>query len=81
LYFKQVAEETVIKNSSAKAFDASMLNSRFIEDANMPDGTILAPQTQFIKVWKMSNNGRIPVSIYNIFIKLYSYIGTNIDIF
>ncbi|RGB41349.1 hypothetical protein C1646_685778 [Rhizophagus diaphanus] len=32
-------------------------NSRFIEDLNIPDGTILAPQTQFKKTWKLSNNG------------------------
>ncbi|PKY49567.1 hypothetical protein RhiirA4_248099 [Rhizophagus irregularis] len=36
-----------------------MLNARFIEDVNVPDGTILSPQTKFLKIWKMSNNGSI----------------------
>jgi hypothetical protein len=59
LFLKNPAAETVSKNSSGKAFDASMLNSCFIEDVNVPDGTVLVPQAQFLKIWKMSNNGSI----------------------
>jgi hypothetical protein len=64
LFLKNPAAETVSKNSSGKAFDASMLNSCFIEDVNVPDGTVLVPQAQFLKIWKMSNNGSIAVSGY-----------------
>ncbi|GES88552.1 ZZ type zinc finger domain-containing protein [Rhizophagus clarus] len=59
LFLKKPAAETISKNSSGKAFDASMLNSCFIEDVNVPDGTVLVPQAQFLKIWKMSNNGSI----------------------
>jgi hypothetical protein len=58
---KKLTTETVTQNSSEKAFDASMLNSCFIEDVNVPDGTVLVPQAQFLKIWKMSNNGSITV--------------------
>ncbi|EXX66310.1 hypothetical protein RirG_125040 [Rhizophagus irregularis DAOM 197198w] len=59
LSLKTPVAETISKNPSGKAFDASMLNSRFIEDVNVPDGTVLVPQAQFLKIWKMSNNGSI----------------------
>jgi len=59
LFLKKPAAESISKNSSGKAFDASMLNSCFIEDVNVPDGTVLVPQAQFLKIWKMSNNGSI----------------------
>ncbi|CAB4421474.1 unnamed protein product [Rhizophagus irregularis] len=55
----EVKEEIVVKKSPVKAYNASMLNARFIEDVNVPDGTILSPQTKFLKIWKMSNNGSI----------------------
>ncbi|RGB22858.1 hypothetical protein C1646_729705 [Rhizophagus diaphanus] len=59
LFLKKSVAETISKNPSGKAFDVSMLNSRFIEDVNVPDGTVLVPQAQFLKIWKMSNNGSI----------------------
>ncbi|PKK69794.1 hypothetical protein RhiirC2_850438 [Rhizophagus irregularis] len=37
-----------------------LFDSQFIEDVNIQDGTILAPQAKFEKTWKLSNNGRFP---------------------
>jgi len=31
--------------------------SRFLEDVTIEDGTVLAPGTKFVKVWRISNNG------------------------
>lgn len=33
------------------------LDSRFIQDVNVLDGTIMAPSTPFTKIWRMRNNG------------------------
>ncbi|KAK6924783.1 Zinc finger, ZZ-type [Dillenia turbinata] len=33
------------------------LDSRFILDVNVMDGTILSPSTDFTKIWRMRNNG------------------------
>lgn len=35
----------------------SKLDSRFIVDVNVLDGTIMAPLTAFTKIWRMRNNG------------------------
>ncbi|KAK1433851.1 hypothetical protein QVD17_10769 [Tagetes erecta] len=35
----------------------SKLDSRFILDVNVLDGTIMAPLTPFTKIWRMRNNG------------------------
>ncbi|KAK3037522.1 hypothetical protein RJ639_030330 [Escallonia herrerae] len=35
------------------------LDSRFIQDVNVVDGTIMAPLTPFTKIWRMRNNGTI----------------------
>jgi len=35
------------------------LSAKFISDVNFPEGTTLAPQAQFRKVWAMSNDGDI----------------------
>ncbi|KAJ4761977.1 hypothetical protein LUZ62_072352 [Rhynchospora pubera] len=35
----------------------SKLESRFIQDVTVPDGTIMPPSTPFTKVWRMRNNG------------------------
>ncbi|GAV64616.1 PB1 domain-containing protein/ZZ domain-containing protein [Cephalotus follicularis] len=35
------------------------LDSRFIQDVNVLDGTIMAPSTPFTKIWRMRNNGGI----------------------
>ncbi|CAG8752785.1 18003_t:CDS:10, partial [Racocetra persica] len=34
-------------------------SAKFISDANFPDGTFLAPQAQFRKMWIMSNDGDV----------------------
>ncbi|GBC08005.1 hypothetical protein RclHR1_07850007 [Rhizophagus clarus] len=54
-----LGEVKAINNSSAMPFDVSMLNALFIEDVNVPDGTTILPQTKFVKIWKMRNNGII----------------------
>lgn len=36
---------------------ASKFDSRFIQDVNIVDGTVLAPSTPFTKIWRMRNNG------------------------
>lgn len=33
------------------------LDSRFILDVNIIDGTMMAPSTAFTKIWRMRNNG------------------------
>ncbi|CAH9108044.1 unnamed protein product [Cuscuta europaea] len=35
------------------------LSSRFVQDVNIPDGTIIPPSTRFTKIWRMRNNGNI----------------------
>ncbi|KAJ7945817.1 protein NBR1-like [Quillaja saponaria] len=35
------------------------LDSRFIFDVNVIDGTIMAPSTPFTKIWRMRNNGTL----------------------
>lgn len=35
------------------------LDSRFIQDVNVLDGTIMAPLTRFTKIWRMKNNGNL----------------------
>lgn len=35
------------------------LDSRFILDVNIVDGTMVAPSTPFTKIWRMHNNGSI----------------------
>ncbi|XP_059304009.1 protein JOKA2 [Lycium ferocissimum] len=35
------------------------LDSRFIQDVNILDGTIMTPLTRFTKIWKMKNNGNL----------------------
>ncbi|RZC93348.1 hypothetical protein C5167_026106 [Papaver somniferum] len=36
------------------------LQSHFIQDVNIPDGTLVAPLTPFTKIWRLVNNGTIP---------------------
>ncbi|KAH9621004.1 hypothetical protein KSS87_005391 [Heliosperma pusillum] len=38
----------------------SRLDSRFITDVNVMDGTAMAPLTPFTKIWRMRNNGTLP---------------------
>ncbi|CAN4088059.1 unnamed protein product [Withania somnifera] len=35
------------------------LDSRFIQDVNILDGTVMAPLTQFTKIWRLKNNGNL----------------------
>lgn len=35
------------------------LDSRFILDVNVIDGTMMAPSTAFTKIWRMRNNGTL----------------------
>jgi len=62
LFLKKPTVEPATQTSSE---NAPILNSCFIEDVNVPDGTVLVPQAQFLKIWKMSNNGSVAVSISN----------------
>ncbi|PIN14876.1 hypothetical protein CDL12_12489 [Handroanthus impetiginosus] len=39
---------------------AAKLDSRFIQDVNIIDGTLVAPLTPFTKIWRMRNNGTVP---------------------
>ncbi|KAM0940856.1 putative PB1 domain, Zinc finger, ZZ-type, UBA-like superfamily, immunoglobulin-like protein [Dioscorea sansibarensis] len=36
------------------------LDSRFIQDVTVLDGTIISPSTPFTKIWRMRNNGTFP---------------------
>ncbi|KAL9271736.1 JOKA2-like protein [Drosera capensis] len=38
----------------------SRLNSHFVMDVSVLDGTIMAPETPFIKIWRVRNNGNYP---------------------
>lgn len=44
------------KGSKGK-LGATKLDSRFIQDVNIFDGTVMAPLTPFTKIWRMRNNG------------------------
>ncbi|XAR50242.1 hypothetical protein NMG60_11004512 [Bertholletia excelsa] len=46
-----VVRDCMMKPGRAK------LDSRFIVDVNVPDGAVMAPRTQFTKIWQMRNNG------------------------
>lgn len=35
------------------------LDSRFVLDVNVIDGTVVAPSAAFTKIWKMRNNGSL----------------------
>ena len=39
--------------------DHAKLDSCFILDVNILDGTILTPLTHFTKIWRMRNNGAV----------------------
>lgn len=36
------------------------LEARFIKDVAVHDGTVMAPNTKFTKIWRMRNNGILP---------------------
>jgi hypothetical protein len=43
-----------------KAANGGKLDSRFVEDVTIKDGTEMAPGTRFTKVWRLRNSGKIP---------------------
>lgn len=49
----------VCSRSSKLKSCPTKLNSRFIEDLNVFDGTVMAPLTPFTKIWRMMNNGMV----------------------
>lgn len=53
---QHVLRNRILKSARPK------LDSRFILDVNVLDGTVLAPSTPFTKIWRMCNNGTIPWS-------------------
>lgn len=34
-------------------------SSRFVADVNVLDGTVMAPSTQFTKIWRLCNSGSL----------------------
>lgn len=50
----QIPRDCRIKASRPK------LDSSFISDVNVLDGTLMAPSTPFTKIWRMRNSGNIP---------------------
>ncbi|CAG8549603.1 16490_t:CDS:10 [Acaulospora morrowiae] len=53
----QSTVEETISETEQQIKSVPILNASFIEDVNIPDGTVLDPQTQFHKVWRILNNG------------------------
>ncbi|KAH6806685.1 hypothetical protein C2S51_031516 [Perilla frutescens var. frutescens] len=51
--FPHVYRGAKVKLGTAK------LDSRFIQDVNIFDGTVMAPLTPFTKIWRMRNNGTV----------------------
>ncbi|XP_068464868.1 protein JOKA2 isoform X2 [Phaseolus vulgaris] len=47
------------KKSSILKHARPKLDSRFILDVNVIDGTMMAPSTAFTKIWRMRNNGTV----------------------
>lgn len=48
----------VMRHCGVKPAQAK-LDSRFILDVNLLDGTMMAPSTPFTKIWRMRNSGSI----------------------
>ncbi|PRQ17216.1 putative PB1 domain, Zinc finger, ZZ-type, Next to BRCA1, central domain-containing protein [Rosa chinensis] len=46
----------ILRNCGAKP-GRPKLDSRFVLDVNVMDGTLMAPSTPFTKIWRMRNNG------------------------
>ncbi|CAG8645191.1 18702_t:CDS:10, partial [Acaulospora morrowiae] len=53
----QSTVEETISETEQQINTVPTLNALFVEDVNIPDGTVLDPQTQFHKVWRILNNG------------------------
>ncbi|KAK1363161.1 Ubiquitin-associated (UBA)/TS-N domain-containing protein [Heracleum sosnowskyi] len=57
--YKDPMQQNFLGRPSALPADLSKLDSCFIQDVNIPDGTIVTPSTRFTKVWRMRNNGSV----------------------
>ncbi|GLT28062.1 hypothetical protein SLA2020_030190 [Shorea laevis] len=49
-----------IWRSHGMKFGRPKLDSRFVLDVNILDGTVMAPSTPFTKIWRMRNSGNLP---------------------
>ncbi|KAH1080091.1 hypothetical protein J1N35_019852 [Gossypium stocksii] len=49
----------VLRNRALKSAQPK-LESRFVLDVNVIDGTVMMPSTPFTKIWRMRNNGTVP---------------------
>ncbi|TKY55260.1 Ubiquitin-associated/translation elongation factor EF1B [Spatholobus suberectus] len=49
----------IVKKGAFLKYARPKLDSRFILDVNVIDGTMMAPSTAFTKIWRMRNNGTI----------------------
>ncbi|GMI75622.1 Arabidopsis thaliana next to BRCA1 gene 1, next to BRCA1 gene 1 [Hibiscus trionum] len=60
-HFQGVAPELprVLRNRVLK-LSRPKLESHFILDVNVLDGSVMAPSTPFTKIWRMRNNGTLP---------------------
>jgi len=54
LQYRKVHHPRVVMKSKREKLD-----SRFILDVTVLDGTLMAPSTPFMKIWRMHNNGSI----------------------
>ena len=53
-------KDAMLKQKDAMSKHAKpKLDSRFILDVNVIDGTMMAPSTAFTKIWRMRNNGTL----------------------
>lgn len=50
-------EETEITSFRGAPAHYSLLKATFLSDNNMPDGQIIAPGAEFVKSWRMTNDG------------------------
>ncbi|KAF5185007.1 Nbr1-like protein [Thalictrum thalictroides] len=57
--FDQFVNPLVFQNCVLKSTYQPKLGSCFIEDVNIGDGMLMAPLTQFTKIWHMMNNGGV----------------------
>lgn len=58
--FKPVAEPyNPFTGNPVPLVNLVKLDSRFILDVNVIDGTMMAPSTPFTKIWRMKNNGNV----------------------
>jgi len=51
--YNQSSEQEVREPSSV------FYKASFVGDVNVPDGTVMVPQAQFVKIWRMKNDGPV----------------------